>query len=416
MQTLQHRRTPAFVFDIDGVLVKGKNPLPGAKETLELLQELDVPFIFLTNGGGLTEEAHVVRLGMRLDMHTLDSRQFIQSHTPYHDLVKLYADKPILVLGGAGDQIRHVAEAYGFNHVITSSDLYADMPSMHPFPEIAGDHHLKFGRTEPRVITPPTPLVSTESYFAKNEPPVPEIQTPRDTPIAAILLWSSPRDWMFDLQVTLDLLLSTGGVLNSPRSPKNGDTSLENNGYQQDGQPALYFCNPDFQWATQAPVPRLAQGGFRVALEGLWSHATSGAKLFHNVCGKPTGLTYEFGERALAAWNAVPKTTATVELLQDKPAKVGDAVETTTTITVHETREPRAPRDISTVWMVGDNPESDIAGAKAFKSRLGYEWKSVLLETGVYVAGTTPEHVPTRFAKNVKEAVTEILREEGLLE
>lgn len=415
MPALERSITPAFAFDIDGVLVKGKVPIPGAREAILLLQSLDIPFIFLTNGGGLTEEAHVQRLAARLDL-VLDPRQFIQSHTPYHDLVPLYKDQAVLVLGGAGDQIRNVAHAYGFRNVLTSSDFYADMPAIHPFPEMTHDHHVKHGRptTNIPLVALPSPAESAAAVTSDTEDEDVEYETlrPRDTPVAAVMLWSSPRDWMLDLQLTLDLLLSSGGVLSSPPSPLNGDPSLPNRGYLQGAQPKLFVCNPDFQWATQAPLPRLAQGAFVEALRGLWSKATGGAELHYQACGKPTERTYEFGETALHRWNyrddssiSTPASAEPVASLKQRHAdESGVAIVS-----------PRRARDISTVYMVGDNPASDIAGANAYQSRLGYAWKSVLVGTGVHVPGTTPAHVPGRFCADVLEAVTEILAEEGLL-
>lgn len=51
---LRPDETIAFAFDIDGVLIRNNISLPGARETLSMLQRYKVPFIFLTNGGGLT--------------------------------------------------------------------------------------------------------------------------------------------------------------------------------------------------------------------------------------------------------------------------------------------------------------------------------------------------------------------------
>lgn len=55
----------AVAFDIDGVLVRGGNQIPGAGRVLEYLVEAQsnpnvarrVPFVFLTNGGGCMEDA-----------------------------------------------------------------------------------------------------------------------------------------------------------------------------------------------------------------------------------------------------------------------------------------------------------------------------------------------------------------------
>ena len=51
------------VFDIDGVLVRGRKMIPCAQEALNKLHELNVPVIYLTNGGCETEEqkAHSLR-------------------------------------------------------------------------------------------------------------------------------------------------------------------------------------------------------------------------------------------------------------------------------------------------------------------------------------------------------------------
>ncbi|KAI1081230.1 HAD-superfamily hydrolase [Whalleya microplaca] len=361
------KRTVAFAFDIDGVLMKGTKPLPGAREAIQELQRRNIPFVFLTNGGGLTEEAHVAKLGQRLDL-VLDTKQFIQSHTPFHDLVPEYGNKTILALGGHGQQIRDLAQAYGFKKVVTSSDIMKGCAHIHPFPEMTRAHHDEHGRRCSSSDDGSAPSFTSGSNDGTG------------TQIAAILVWTSPRDWCLDLQLVGDLLLSSGGRIGT-RSPKNGDSALPNNGYLQDGQPRLFFCNPDFEWCTEHEHPRFAQGAFREALRGIWDFATRGlAKLEYTVIGKPTDGTYVYAEKALR------------RCAEDlNPA-----------------------REIGTVYMVGDNPESDIIGANSFQSRYGFTWKSVLVETGIHVAGSVPAHQPYHMAKDVKEAVEWALNKEGV--
>lgn len=65
------------------------------------------------------------------------------------------------------------------------------------------------------------------------------------------------------------------------------------------------------------------------------------------------------------------------------------------------------------VFMVGDNPESDIRGANEFQSPDGTEWTSVLVNTGVYREGSKPAYAPKVIVKDVLEAVKWALREEG---
>lgn len=125
----------AFAFDIDGVLLRGKVPLDGAKQTLETLQANAIPFILLTNGGGLSELNHAARLGLRLTM-SIEEEQFVQSHTPFGTFVDQYKDEWIVVLGGHGSAVKELATTYGFNpeKIITSSDIAKHHPSIHPFP------------------------------------------------------------------------------------------------------------------------------------------------------------------------------------------------------------------------------------------------------------------------------------------
>lgn len=120
--------------------------------------------------------------------------------------------------------------------------------------------------------------------------------------VDAVMVFNDPRDWVLDTQLVLDLLLSHQGYLGS-LSTKNGNRSLPNNGYQQDGQPLLYFSNPDLFWAAAWHLPRLGQGAFREALEGIWSAVTggekAGVKLEKRMFGKPFYGTYNFAEKRL---------------------------------------------------------------------------------------------------------------------
>lgn len=347
----------AFAFDIDGVLVRGKAPIPRARAALRKLREQSVPFILLTNGGGLTEAAHAEGVGQRLGLK-IEEEQFVQSHTPFKMHVDKYKGKWVLVLGGSRDLIKKLAVAYGFDEdkVLSTSDLTKHHPSLHPFPEMTSAHHDKWGNL-------------IDEYGEEKK-------------ISAIFVFSSPRDWCLDLQVCLDLLLSRGGVLGT-RSSLLGDESLPNCGYLQDDQPKLYFCNPDLEWATPFAVSRLAQGGFRAALEGVWTAATKGkAKLHFWTCGKPTSTTYEYGEAMLERYRSrvYPKAASTGSL--------------------------------QTVYMVGDNPASDICGALRADKVSHLNWRSVLVETGVYQKGTKPDYLPTHIAEDVWGAVRRVFLEE----
>ena len=128
--------------------------------------------------------------------------------------------------------------------------------------------------------------------------------SPDSIKIDAILVFNDPRDWILDSQIILDLLLSHNGYLGTVSS-RNNDSSLPNHGYQEDGQPPLYFSNPDLLWASDYHLPRLGQGGFKEAIEGIWEAMTGGSEngveLRARMFGKPHQGTYQFAERRLQA-------------------------------------------------------------------------------------------------------------------
>ncbi|KAF7718437.1 Haloacid dehalogenase-like hydrolase family protein [Penicillium ucsense] len=352
----------AFAFDIDGVLLRASKPIPGAAESLSLLKEQGIPFILLTNGGGKHETERVAEISEKLNV-TLDPTHIVQSHSPFAELVKgvdetsALEHKRILVAGGDGDSCRLVAERYGFKNVVTPGDIFMANPSIWPFSKNYSDYYKSFARPLPPVSGSQDPTMGLK--------------------IDAIFVFNDPRDWALDTQVIMDLLLSSNGVMGT-LSEKNGRPDLPNHGYQQDGQPPLYFSNPDLWWAAAYHLPRLGQGGFREALEGVWAATTGGPGkgigLKKTVIGKPYQPTYEFAER---------------QLLRNRARTF-----------MHATDLPPLQR----VYMVGDNPESDIRGANSYRSEVGSSWQSILVRTGVYNGGE-PVWTPRTIADDVQRAV-----------
>lgn len=213
--------------------------------------------------------------------------------------------------------------------------------------------------------------------FARPLPkPIDTIDPSKSLKIDAVFVFNDPRDWALDAQIIIDILLSSQGVLGTV-SEKNGQKDLPNHGYQQDGQPPLYFSNPDLWWATAYHTPRLGQGGFREALEGIWAAITGSpsreVELKKTVVGKPYQFTYAFAEKRLAH-------------VRSKMFKSSNL--------------PPLRR----VYMIGDNPESDIRGANTYRSKFGSEWHSILVRTGVYRGGQST-WIPKATVENVQKAV-----------
>ncbi len=237
-------------------------------------------------------------------------------------------------------------------------------PTIWPFSQVFTDYYQKIHKPLPRPVNLADPAKSLK--------------------IDAIFVFNDPRDWALDSQIILDLLLSKEGILGT-YSDKNGDTSLLNDGWQQDGQPKLYFSNPDLFWAASYHMPRLGQGGFQASLQGVWDATTNGAVLERTVIGKPYPATYRYAEDLL--------NTYRTHLLGGKvPKQVGK---------------------LQRVFMVGDNPESDIRGANEYESAHGTIWTSCLVKTGVFRDGTQPKYVPKVIVNDVLEAVRWSLKQEG---
>jgi 4-nitrophenyl phosphatase len=73
------RSIKRFIIDMDGVLYRGHEPVPGAKEFLKYLQEQGVPFMLATNNSTLTPNQYVAKLSaMNIEVtndHILTSGQ-----------------------------------------------------------------------------------------------------------------------------------------------------------------------------------------------------------------------------------------------------------------------------------------------------------------------------------------------------
>jgi HAD superfamily hydrolase (TIGR01456 family) len=202
-------KTAAFAFDIDGVLVKGSKVLPQAKTALQLLNTRQIPYIFLTNGGGVTESQKASELSSKLGME-IQTDQVVLSHSPMKRLVEKYRTKPVLIVGGR--ECKAVARSYGFEKAVLSADVHDWNPKIWPFRESA--------------LSLPSTLNLAKEQFA------------------AILVMHDSRDFGLDIQICCDILRSRDGVLGTHR------TSAEQS-------VPVYFSNSDFLFSSDFPVSRV---------------------------------------------------------------------------------------------------------------------------------------------------------------
>ncbi|KAK9323414.1 HAD-like domain-containing protein [Lipomyces orientalis] len=186
-------------------------------------------------------------------------------------------------------------------------------------------------------------------------------RTLSDDAFNAILMFNDSRDWGCDTQVIIDLLTSEGGKLGT-----------KNNSLEQ--TLPIYFSNNDLLWANEYHLPRFGQGAFRTSIEKVFKDYT-GRDMQSTIIGKPYLFTYEYAHGVLNEWR------------QEMYGYDGK---------------------LRRVYMIGDNPASDIRGGN------GYGWYTILVRTGVFKDGDELDAAakPKVIVDNVLEAVMHAIQNE----
>lgn len=112
-----------FLFDIDGVLVRGKTLLPHTKECIRLLTDRDgnfkIPTVFLTNAGNELRSSKSAKLSQLLGVQVKPD-QVVMSHSPLR-LLKNFHNKRCLISGQG--PVVDIAKNLGFTSIITLDEL-----------------------------------------------------------------------------------------------------------------------------------------------------------------------------------------------------------------------------------------------------------------------------------------------------
>ncbi|CAK7894072.1 hypothetical protein CAAN1_02S07558 [[Candida] anglica] len=391
----------AFCFDIDGVILRGPDTIPEAVEAMKLLNgenkyNIQVPSIFVTNGGGKPESQRSEDLSKRLNC-TITPDQIIQGHTPMKDLVPLY--KNVLVVGGIGNVCRNVAESYGFKNVYTPLDILNWNPAVSPYHDLT-EEELK--------------CVRKDVDFSKIS-------------IDAIMVFADSRNWAADQQIILELLLSQNGVMGT--ASKTFDEG-----------PEIYFAHSDFIWATNYKLSRYGMGALQVSIAALYREHT-GHELKVNRFGKPQKGTFKYANKVLTSWRQGvldehlkklsindPNADEADILINEDGEEIINQSKLETAKDSEDSEDDEDEDDVlvvgkgekitlqlppaSTVYFVGDTPESDIRFANSHDN----SWHSILVKTGVYQEGTIPKYKPKHLCNNVLDAVKYAIEREHQLE
>ncbi|XP_015237791.1 PREDICTED: cat eye syndrome critical region protein 5 homolog [Cyprinodon variegatus] len=241
-----------LLFDIDGVLVRGRTPIPAAKQCFRNLVDRNgkykVPVVFVTNAGNCMRQTKAEHLSHLLEVE-VSPDQVMLSHSPLRMFTQFH--KMCVLVSGQGP-VEEVAHNLGFEDVVTIDMLREAYPVLDVV-----DHSRR-----PKDSIPPTKGLQ---------------------PIDAVILFGEPIRWETNLQLIIDVLLT------------NGDPGKSWTSTQFPHIPVL-ACNMDLLWMAEAKNPRFGHGMFLVCLESLYKKVTGYDLKYEALIGKPSVVTYNYAE------------------------------------------------------------------------------------------------------------------------
>uniref|UniRef100_A0A8C5U9K5 Haloacid dehalogenase-like hydrolase domain-containing 5 n=1 Tax=Malurus cyaneus samueli TaxID=2593467 RepID=A0A8C5U9K5_9PASS len=241
-----------FLFDVDGVLVRGSQPVPAARRAFQRLADgggrLRVPVVFLTNAGNCLRSAKAQELSRALGLQ-VPPEQVILSHSPLQ-LFSQFHQRCMLVAGQG--PVEENAHNLGFKHVVTIEALKKAYPLLDMVDQ----------SRRPKELPPPTTGFPT---------------------IEGVILFGEPVRWETSLQLITDVLLSNG----------NPGAELQDVPYPH--LPIL-ACNMDLLWMAEAKMPRFGHGTFLLCLENIYKKVTGRELKYEALIGKPSPVTYRYAQ------------------------------------------------------------------------------------------------------------------------
>ncbi|KAM9754533.1 haloacid dehalogenase-like hydrolase domain-containing 5 [Menidia menidia] len=281
-----------LLFDIDGVLVRGRTLIPAAKQCFRNLVDRNgkykVPVVFVTNAGNCMRQTKAEHLSHLLEVE-VSPDQVMLSHSPLRMFTQFH--KMSVLVSGQGP-VEEVAHNLGFENVVTI-DMLRDA---YPVLDVV-DHNRR-----PKDIIPPAKGLRK---------------------IDAVILFGEPIRWETNLQLIVDVLLTSG------------DPGKSWSSAQYPHIPVL-ACNMDLLWMAEAKNPRFGHGMFLVCLESLYKKVTGYELKYEALIGKPSVVTYNYAEL----------------LIRQQAEKLGWTT------------------PVKRLYAIGDNPMADIYGANLYNRYL----------------------------------------------
>nr|CAB3229627.1 cat eye syndrome critical region protein 5 [Phallusia mammillata] len=262
-----------LLFDIDGVLIRGKKAIPAAKKAFkQKLVNKDgkfrVPTVFVTNAGNALAQTKAEQLSTLLEVE-ITSEQVMMSHSPLR-MFDEFHDKCVL-LSGQGP-VDKIAERIGFQNTITIDQIRSAFPNLDMV-----DHQRR----------PKLPPHAPSDTFPK---------------IEAVVLFGEPVRWETNLQLIIDILLTHGSL---------SDPIVETT----DKHLPVLACNMDLLWMSESHMPRFGHGTFMHCLESVYEKMVGKPLTYTALMGKPSEITYMYAEQLIRKQSARMGLSAPVKTL-----------------------------------------------------------------------------------------------------
>ncbi|KAD2804937.1 hypothetical protein E3N88_38314 [Mikania micrantha] len=232
-------KRPSFgiAFDIDGVILRGRSPIGDSPKALRRLYDdsgrLKIPYLFLTNGGGIPESRRAKELSQLLGVN-IDPIQVVLGHSPFKNLLARLENE-LVVATGKGEPVVVMSE-YGFKKAVSLDEYASYFNSIDPLSPY-------------KTWTTKQPC--NEQRESSERVLSFDVTTER---VKAAFVVSDPVDWGRDIQVLCDILRS-GGLP----------------GEKSEHQPHMYFAADDLEYQAVFSFERLGMGAFRIALESIFN-------------------------------------------------------------------------------------------------------------------------------------------------
>ncbi|KAB2606785.1 hypothetical protein D8674_006502 [Pyrus ussuriensis x Pyrus communis] len=261
---LSSQSTPdafGIAFDIDGVVLRSEAPIGGSPRAFRRLYDdsgnLRIPYVFLTNGGGISESKRALELSSLLGVK-ISPLQVLQGHTPFKQLVNRFENE-LIVAVGKGEPAAVMAE-YGFKNVLSIDDYASCFDNIDPL--------APYKKWITKQVADQSRAVAAKDLVLSQR-------------VQAAFVVSDSVDWSRDIQVLCDIL-RTGGL------PGRGIGH----------QPQLYFAHDDLAYQAAFPSERFGMGAFRIALESIFNRIHPHA-LEYTTFGKPNPFVFKNAELIL---------------------------------------------------------------------------------------------------------------------